>query len=90
MHTGTSLDYIREKYRELGKPVPQMLELLSEVYGQVNGKTITGEELYELLLGLCSSYECYCALNTPENEWDEYDQTILPIWKRLAKMMEVK
>lgn len=46
MYTGTNLDYIREQYKDLGKPVPKMLELLSEVYGQANGKSISGEYIY--------------------------------------------
>lgn len=40
-------------------------------------------------IAICKSFECYTAFHTPENEWDEYDQMMFPLWKALVETLGI-
>ena len=45
------------------------------------------ETLHKILLELTKSYEYYLAQNKPEEEWDEYDYMMNPVWIRLKQYL---
>jgi len=54
------------------------------------GDTYTQDEVdfLSLMRNLSKSYEYYSACNTPQEEWDEYDYMMFPIWLRLRDLLE--
>lgn len=50
-------------------------------------KRPTYDDLVQMIMDLAQSYECHSASNKPDDEWDEYDAWMYPIWRRAMKMV---
>lgn len=71
--------------------MPSENENTSQLYlalVDIKYKDITGLEIYNLLLDLTKSYEYYCAINKPIEEWDDYDLMIYPHWIGLHDLLQ--
>lgn len=56
---------------------------------QANSKLIAAApELLEVLAELQNSIDAYIAVRKPEDEWDEYDHAMCPIWRKALALLD--
>lgn len=93
-----ALDHVYERERRrvqerdneiaaLHAEVERLTAIQKEFVRDNRDKTNTVRELQAALAGVLKSYDAYLLLNDPPDDLDEYDEMMLPAWRRAASLV---